>query len=368
MTWRRMMGRGVFAGSVSVVLALAAGCTSGGTAAPEELPAPTTTVVSNAEFAGCSECHLDIDEVRPSDRPATLIFNHAEHDLVSESVGCGSCHPVETHVDDKTIKPAMETCFDCHGVDATDPLPCSSCHPLSVVPRPPSHVESDWARGHGVGLPSADPTCTSCHQEQQFCDTCHGLQMPHPDGWNENEHVGAFAEAGEAGCVDCHGAAEIGEARSDCDTCHHPGGVETDPWATAHADVVSSEGGESCSTCHVQPDFCTACHGVELPHPEGWYESDHAIAALEGDRESCATCHVSDEDDDMRNDCDTCHHPEGDPEKPWILAHPDVVRFGDATCFSCHAQTTCAQCHIDGSTDFEDDRTRFVDRWLRRRS
>ena len=136
MTWRRMIGRGVSAGGVSVVLALAAGCTSGGTAAPEELPAPTTTVVSNTEFAGCSECHLDIDEVRPSDRPATLIFNHAEHDLASESVGCGSCHPVETHVDDRTIKPAMETCFDCHGVDAADPLPCSSCHPLSVVPRP----------------------------------------------------------------------------------------------------------------------------------------------------------------------------------------------------------------------------------------
>ena len=172
---RQAFDRGVLAGGIAVLVVIASGCTSGGTAAPEELPAPTTTVVSNTAFAGCSECHADIDEVRPSDRPDTLIFDHAEHDLVSDSVGCGSCHPVETHVDDRTIKPAMETCFDCHGVDATDPLPCSSCHPLAVVPRPPSHVESDWARGPGVGLPSADPTCTSCHQEEQFCDTCHGL-------------------------------------------------------------------------------------------------------------------------------------------------------------------------------------------------
>ncbi|MGB5433999.1 MAG: cytochrome c3 family protein [Acidimicrobiia bacterium] len=368
MTWRRRIGRGVFAGAIALVGLVAAGCTSGGTAASEELPAPTTTVVSNTEFIGCSECHFDLDETRPSDRPATLIFDHSEHDVASDSVGCGSCHPVETHVDEKTIKPSMETCFDCHGVDAVAPLPCSSCHPLSVVPRPPSHLDSTWARGHGIGLPDADPTCTSCHQEEQFCDTCHGLEMPHPDGWFENEHAGAFLEAGEDGCVACHGSAEVGQARSDCDTCHHPEGVQSDPWATAHADVVTSEGGESCSTCHVQPDFCTACHGVELPHPEGWYEADHAIAVFEDEGDTCATCHVSDDGDEVRNDCDTCHHPEGDPEEPWLMAHPDVVRFGDATCFSCHAQTTCAECHTDGATDFEDDRTRFVDQWLRRQS
>ena len=29
---------------------------------------------------------------------------------------------------------------------------------------------------------------------------------------------------------------------------------------------------------------------------------------------------------------------------------------------------TCAQCHVEGSTDFADDRTRFVDRWLMQRS
>jgi hypothetical protein len=361
-----MIGRGTFAGAVALVGLVAGGCSPGGTAAPEELPAPTTTVVSNTEFNGCSECHFDLDEIRPSARPETLIFDHAEHELASDSVGCGSCHPVETHIDETTIVPAMDTCFDCHGADAEDPLPCSSCHPLSVVPRPPNHVDPSWARGHGIGLPDADPTCTSCHQEEQFCDTCHGLEMPHPESWYESQHAAASVEAGEDGCLACHGSTEIGEARSDCDTCHHPGGVQSDPWSAAHGDVVTSEGDESCSTCHVQPDFCTACHGVDLPHPEGWNAADHAIASFEGEGDTCVSCHDSEEGGEARSDCETCHHPEGEADRPWLVVHPDVVKFGDATCFSCHATTTCAQCHADGVTDFEDDRTRLVDRWLRR--
>ena len=54
---------------------------------------------------------------------------------------------------------------------------------------------------------------------------------------------------------------------------------------------------------------------MELPHPEGWYEYDHPIAVFEGGEDGCATCHVSDEGEEERNDCDTCHHPDGDPEQ-----------------------------------------------------
>lgn len=352
-------------GGVMFIAIFAAGCSFGGSASSDEVPPPSTTVVSNSAFVGCSECHTDLDEIRSTDRPETLTFDHADHDAASNSVGCGSCHPVETHVDTVTIKPTMARCYDCHGVDAIAPLPCSSCHPLSVVPRPPSHLDEEWGRVHSAVRFDSELACASCHSEEQFCDTCHGLEMPHPEGWTENDHTGESLEGGEDACIACHGSVAIGEARSDCDTCHHPEGVVEDPWLTAHPDVVNHEGGESCSTCHVQPDFCTACHGVELPHPDGWTEADHAFAFFQDEGDGCVVCHESDADTETRSECDTCHHPGGDLDKSWLLAHPDVVKYEDATCFTCHAQTTCAQCHVDGVTDFEIDQIRFLDQWFR---
>jgi len=360
MTLRRMTRPIGYAGGVACIAILAVGCSFGGSASSDKVPPPPTTVVSNSAFVGCAECHADLDEFQSIGRPETLTFDHADHDVASDSVACGSCHPVETHVDTKTIKPTMDTCFDCHGVDAIAPLPCSSCHPLSVIARPPSHLHSDWGRAHGIALLDAEPACTTCHEKEQFCDTCHGLDMPHPEGWSQADHATAAVE--DDGCVLCHGSDATGEARSDCDTCHHPGGALDEAWVVAHPEVVNHEGNESCSTCHVQPDFCTACHGVELPHPEGWSQADHATAFFEND--GCVLCHESEATGEARSDCDTCHHPGGDADKPWLLAHPDVVKYGDATCFTCHAQTTCVQCHVDGVTDFGADRTRFLESWI----
>jgi hypothetical protein len=359
-----MIRRIWYSGGAMFIGILAVGCSFGGSASSDEVPPPSTTVVSNSAFVGCSECHADLDEIRSTDRPETLTFDHADHDAASDSVACGSCHPVETHVDTSTIKPAMATCYDCHGVDAIAPLPCSSCHPLSVVPRPPSHLDEQWGRVHSIVRFDSELACASCHSEEQFCDACHGLEMPHPEGWNEDDHTDASLEGGEDACMACHGSVAIGEARSDCDTCHHPGGAVEDPWLTAHPDVVNHEGGESCSTCHVQPDFCTACHGVELPHPDGWNEADHAVAFFEDEGDGCVVCHESDASVVARTECDTCHHPGGDPDDPWLAAHPDVVKYGDATCFTCHAQTTCVRCHVDGVKEFEADRTRFLESWI----
>lgn len=351
-------------GTITVLAVLAGGCSFGGDASSGDVPLPPTTVAADSEFVGCLECHDDFDAGRTGSDSDVLTFDHADHETASESVGCGSCHLVNTHVGTTTFGPGMDTCFECHGVTASAPLNCSSCHPLSVVPSPPSHLGDNWARAHGIPLLDSEIACTTCHSEEQFCDSCHGMEMPHPGDWTEEVHVDAFLDRGEDGCVACHGSVAIGEARSDCDTCHHPEGALDDPWLVAHPDVVNHEGGDSCSTCHVQPDFCTACHGVELPHPEGWTEADHAFASFQDEGVGCVACHESAADTEARSECDTCHHPGGDLDKPWLLAHPDAVKYEDATCFTCHAQTTCVQCHVDGVTDFEIDRIRFLDQWF----
>lgn len=353
------------AGAILAILAaVAVGCDSIGSTSSGESELPATTVVPDSAFVGCFECHEDPDQHLPSDRPETLIFNHVDHEIASESVGCGSCHPVETHLETTTVRPTMKGCYECHGVEAAEPLPCSSCHPLSVVPRPPSHQDESWGRAHAITVLDPETSCDTCHQQPQFCDSCHGTEMPHPDGWLEDRHAAEFVDQGEAGCAMCHGPTPGAVARSDCDTCHHPGGAVEETWLVAHSDVASQDGGESCTTCHSQQTFCTACHGVELPHPVGWLEGDHAVAAFADDDGSCALCHGQSEESEARSECDSCHHPGGDPEQPWLVAHPNVVRFEDAQCFSCHAQATCAQCHVEGATDFQADRERFLGSWV----
>ena len=260
---------------VGVVALLAVGCDSSGDAASEEAVPPDTTVVDNSAFVGCLECHAELDEAELTGRSVILTFDHLEHDRASGSVACGSCHPVETHVGTTTVKPSMDTCFNCHGADAVAPLPCATCHPLSVVPRPPSHLDTGWDTAHGIGLLDAEPACSTCHSQETFCTACHGVEMPHPVEWNEEDHVlayfestddtsyslevGASPEEPDDGCALCHGTATIAEPRTDCDTCHHPGGDQNETWLIAHPGVVQHEGGGACFDCH-DPSTCVTCH------------------------------------------------------------------------------------------------------------
>lgn len=246
--------------AVGTILAVVVmGCTLGEEAASDEALPATTTTVGNAHFVGCLECHSTYNEIRVEGSAVLLAFDHDGHDARLGDSACGSCHPVETHEDLETVRPSMDACFECHGAQAEAPLPCSSCHPLSVVPRPPSHMDHGWNVDHGIGLMDAEPACTSCHAQEEFCTACHGVEMPHPEGWIESEHAHAYFESGDDGCGLCHVQTFSADSRSECDTCHHPTGATAEPWATSHPDVVRDEGGGGCFTCHA-PETCVVCH------------------------------------------------------------------------------------------------------------
>lgn len=362
MTGRERTRHRWFAVAAVVVLAgIVGGCTSGGDASSDDL-LPPSPVVADSAFIGCLECHSDFDAAAAIDDSDVLTFDHKDHDAASESVGCGSCHLVKTHVGTTTFGPGMDTCFECHGASAVAPLNCSSCHPLAAIPSPPSHLGDDWARAHGIPLLDSEIACSTCHSEEQFCDACHGLEMPHAENFVD-DHVEVSFDTGDENCAMCHVLDIETEPRSDCDTCHHPEGNVEDPWLVAHPDVVNTDGAGTCDTCHVQEEFCTACHGFEMPHPAGWSAADHAVSFFEDETDGCAVCHDTTVTNTARTECDSCHHPDGDLDDPWIVAHPDVVKVGNATCFTCHAQSTCVQCHVDGVRDFEADRTRFLESW-----
>jgi hypothetical protein len=74
---------------------------------------------------------------------------------------------------------------------------------------------------HGKEAASADAKCSSCHKDQEFCNSCHGLEMPHPTNFLKI-HASQTKKLGEKTCLNCH-------IKKDCDTCHdahvHPGGA-----------------------------------------------------------------------------------------------------------------------------------------------
>jgi hypothetical protein len=106
-----------------------------------------------------------------------------------------------------------------------------------------------------------------------------------------------------------------------------------------------------CFTCHVQEEFCDACHGTPIPHAADFVEA-HSSEFTAEDATSCATCH--NKTGDAANDdktCTICHHGQFDPAAgPWTLQHPDdVAENGTDGCFECHEAVYCASCHVSGT-------------------
>ena len=114
---------------------------------------------------------------------------------------------------------------------------CLSCHTdfsTTTKGEDPKKFSHDLHLGQRIA-------CSTCHQTvghggmptppQQVCDDCHGLAMPHPDGFG-----------------------------------------------TAHGKQVVEQGGEVCARCHNVYLHCQECHGLQMPHPEQWTQKHGKIA------------------------------------------------------------------------------------------
>lgn len=206
----------------------------------------------------CLQCHAP-------DRKATsgfrILIDHVEH---SERTGsCVACHVYTAHPDPVLGKPLslMTKCYDCHGTaeypEASDE--CATCHPSDFDLRPPSHLEDPWQRDHGFSALNTPEVCTMCH-EQSYCDSCHVVAMPHPEGWLDGRgadqgHGQAVATLDRDVCFRCHT-----EEPDSCAACHHEGYDPAEgPWLDQHYDEARTVGVASCLDCH-DPLFCSRCH------------------------------------------------------------------------------------------------------------
>ncbi len=232
---------------------------------PPLIPIAATAVVADSDFDACLECHDDIEQSLQAGLVQLIGFRHEEHFSNSGDVGCGNCHGLDTHDRTPPQAPTMEDCFSCH-LDAgpAAELPCLRCHDNATVPPPQSHFTSEWRDVHGSGALLSQSLCETCHSRQDFCTACHGVDIPHPDGWTGYPHARATFDSGIESCARCHERGPELTARDECDGCHHPQNPAEPIWKDAHPEVVRSQGGSTCFECH-DPNTCATCHtsGVE---------------------------------------------------------------------------------------------------------
>jgi hypothetical protein len=202
----------------------------------------------------CEHCH---DPSRTVTMRNGMLIDHAKHAKRNKS--CLGCHIWTAHPDPKAERPLllMERCFTCHGLTraAKAPGTCDVCHQASFSKRPASHGPAAWQTAHGKVALAGGQNCSMCHKPS-FCRDCHGLEIPHPAGWEKGRTGhGVVASKSVKVCAKCHR-----QGADLCSMCHHTGFEPAKgPWITQHPSTVDQRGVSFCLTCH-EPTYCTACH------------------------------------------------------------------------------------------------------------
>lgn len=255
--------------------------------APDTQGAPQQ--LEGEPFRTCEVCHPDFLEKPVQDADHDLIFSHQVH--LDHEQQCVTCHePPLGHFDRPA--PMMMACLGCHE-GGTAPNECGNCHRKieEIAPgldEPVVHLDPDA---------TTRTSCEKCHDVDVWCEECHGVVMPHPGSWLAAHTESAYSHSDT--CVKCHQSRD--------------------------------------------PAFCVTCHGVEMPHPAYWHTSHGDTAAVNPD--VCRTCHPR-----APQFCNECHHAGFSPTPQWTPSqHGQVVgTSGTGTCFVCHGQAFCAECHAPG--------------------
>jgi len=269
----------------------------------------------------CTQCHeLANREITPS--PGIIMNHDAHDEAELNCSVCHNrvAHPEvfdlelpgnEKHEDFMS----MTACFRCHAQgdqrasEYEAPGACDACHPSDFELKPPSHFESGFytergeSAGHAelareeatatqeareewdsvvqefrdkqpmiisrliriphgelVDIPPVETVdeCETCHVRSEFCDACHGIEIPHPAEFAEGHAEVGLRDKGV--CATCHN--KSGDPANDdqvCDGCHHDQGDPSLTWFPQHPGVVKNSGAQDCFACH-RETFCSSCH------------------------------------------------------------------------------------------------------------
>jgi DmsE family decaheme c-type cytochrome len=243
--------------------------------------------------------------------------------------------------------------------------------PQTPTPAVPAQAPAAPAQANGY---AGEETCLTCHEEQAYagtrhglksiprspaathgCESCHGPGQAHVDGGGDATKIvnlakvspqqasetcaachdraghalwsGSQHDARNVGCVTCHsvhaskGPKQI-KASSEpplCASCHRDKVAKLD--RSGHMPV--REGKMQCSTCH-NPHGAT---NVKL------LRKGDSIA------EACTSCHADKrgpylwEHAPGRDGCTTCHDPHGSSNERMLVSKPPIL------CQRCHVAT-----------------------------
>lgn len=255
--------------------------------------ATCTTCHDNAKASNaCERCHTNLASLRPREHNRTDFMK--EHAKVAQKLdaNCGTCH-------------AEESCQECHnGSDlvrvnlAGRDRQTLHMPRLFAISRGQGMTllkvhDANFRMTHGLAAKGKAQECQTCHDQQEFCSTCHF------SGGNANQDVFKPANHGLPGfvtlgvgtgggahatlakrdietCASCHDAAG---ADPTCATCHtdHDGIKGTNPRTHVRGFMADEHGdwhtdpGANCYVCHTDPNarpgglrgqkFCGYCHG-----------------------------------------------------------------------------------------------------------
>jgi len=206
-------------------------------------------------MVGCLSCHQQTDSAGPHAARSACTTCHlgelgdgGEHSRRESFRGSGG--RIRTVFASGTLKPPRWLGGAQHTPDwlerhrevaAADSQLCASCHTEGYCTdchdgrvRPRSIHPGDYLSMHPIEARMATTRCSSCHQEQSFCLTCHmrvGVTMSGPPGTQE---AGRF---------------------------HPPKAVWSDaPRQAGHHAFEAQRNVSACVSCHTERD-CVVCHG-----------------------------------------------------------------------------------------------------------
>jgi len=233
----------------------------------------------------CTDCHADISD--------TLVPNHIFSHGAHMTYDCTACHPRFPHDPSGTQRPAMVSCFSCHGLrhgpqGIVAGAECEKCHTLpraKLIPK--DHVVGYEGKPHVMPAEAGLRTsCMMCHTQAQ-CDSCHRASKV---SWETTQ---TFAYDPGNSCLSCHKgelprlAAPVTASKLDssahrtltCAECHpdfryNDGPNETKLW--------DANAGLACANCH-DHDKQTALWAASI---HGAREASDSIPAA-----TCSGCH-----------------------------------------------------------------------------
>ena len=247
---------------------------------------------NTAAPSACSNCHISTANLKPqSHKSSSFISNHkfaarsfnANCVMCHDNTSCQECHDGEQMISNKnTWKDLYQPYGPSSFTDGPKQQKLTRVHSL------------DYEYTHGMDAKGKTAECTSCHQINTFCVTCHQSQGNFPSGGIEPlSHlkpsfmtIGVGSGGGDharlarrdiESCAACH---DVQGADPVCIQCHlDSDGIQgTNPrthpanyMRSVHGDW-HSDPGSICFNCHTSQTpssppgigFCGYCHGSNV--------------------------------------------------------------------------------------------------------